>query len=93
MSRAKRIPRAEPTIKRELCPPGTIDDMLASTPPVEIGDGHSTSARRAALRFGPFTRTGQNQGARPGGSAPDKRTKVEPEPANIPVRQGGTKLL
>lgn len=68
------------------------------TPPSEIDDGHDIPheerARHGGEQFGslsnikPVTRERMNYGSRPGGSQPDKRTKIDPEAANIPARTG-----
>ncbi len=82
----------------------TFDGEL--TPPVEIGDGHGyvltwqeRDHKKAAeksfgsLTFGRKAKTRTNFGPRPGGDAPDSRTRVDPAPCKIPVRVGGPVLL
>lgn len=101
--RKTRVPATVPTERRQICRASTVDEMLASTPPSEIGDGHLISSmERAAHRarrargsnFGSVlparsTRNDAGRVARP----PDKRTRVEPETARIPSREGGPVLL
>lgn len=101
--RKTRIPAAVSTEKRAVCRESTVDEMLASTPPSEIGDGHLlTTTERAVHRerrargssFGTvstarFVRNDVGRVAR----TPDKRTRVEPEPAKIPERKSGPVLF
>jgi len=97
--RKVRIPRAEVTERRDIIPEAsaeeTVDSMLESTPPGEIGDGALPAPKGFTPKsFGSFPRSvyvrhDAGRVVRP----PDKRTRVEPAPANIQPRTGGPVFL
>lgn len=98
----KRIPSAGArNEKRVICKPSTVDEMLASTPPGEIGDGNllphmekEQQKVRRTFNYGSLpAKILRGRFSRPEDRvppiAPDKRARPAPEPARIPPRKGG----
>lgn len=73
-----------------------LEEILRATPPSEMTHGHTVATervRRRALSFGSLTKTSRKSPIERRPAIVDKRTRPEPEPANIPVRVGGTVML